>query len=98
MAALAAAAQLDDVGLADALALSVLLAEKNPVRFGRAAVRWHGRYALETTGVGIAESQLVLAAVAGLDGSGPEAGAATLIRVAADRRLYGFDSAVRRFR
>jgi hypothetical protein len=39
VAALAAAAQLDEVGLADALALCVLLEEREPSRFDRAAVR-----------------------------------------------------------
>ena len=99
VAALAAAAQLEEVGLADALALCVLLAEKEPSRFDLAAVRWHGRYVLENSGVRIAESQLVLAAVAALGGpSAREGSAATLVRIAADRRLYGIDSAVRRFR
>jgi hypothetical protein len=85
------------VGLADALALCVLLAEKEPERFNRAAVRWHGRYALELSGVTLAESQLVLASLASLATSRPEAGRQALAELAAARRLHGFESALRRF-
>jgi hypothetical protein len=41
--ALAAAADLEHVGLADALELLLLMLESEPSRFERAALRWHGR-------------------------------------------------------
>jgi hypothetical protein len=44
------------MNLAHALALCVLLAEKDTRRFDRAAVRWQGRYVLETQGVLLGES------------------------------------------
>jgi hypothetical protein len=73
-AADAAARQLGELSLPDALALTVLFAEHDPDRFERAAVRWHARFALETPGVTLAESQLVLAALAGLSGPAPPSG------------------------
>jgi hypothetical protein len=48
--ALAAAADLPQVGLADALELLLLLLDLEPARFERAALRWHGRYCREVTG------------------------------------------------
>src|SRR4051794_25794148 len=85
IAAIAAARQLpQQIGLADALALCVLLAEADPERFTRAAARWHARYVFEVPCVGLEESQLVLAALAALKS---EAGRATLQAIAEDRRL-----------
>jgi hypothetical protein len=51
------------VSLEDALRLSVLLAEKEPSRFERAAVRWLGRLALERKGLTLAEAHLALVAL-----------------------------------
>jgi hypothetical protein len=45
--ALSSAAELEHVALAEALELGLLLADKEPRRFGRAAVRWHGRFCRE---------------------------------------------------
>ena len=42
--ALAAAAELDYVGLSDALELVLLLLDTEPNRYSRAALRWHARY------------------------------------------------------
>jgi hypothetical protein len=42
--ALSAARELQHVGLADALGLCLLLRDKAPEKYGRAALRWHGRY------------------------------------------------------
>jgi hypothetical protein len=96
VAAIAAAHQLGEMGLADALALCVLLAEKDPRRFERAAVRWHGRYVLETPGVLLGESQLVLSALSGLTGPAASAGAEALLQLGQERRIFGFESALRR--
>jgi hypothetical protein len=85
VAALAAAAQLEDVGLADALALCALLAEKDVQRFDRAAARWHARYVLELPAVTLAESQLVLASVTSLATGRPEASREALVNLAATR-------------
>ena len=44
--ALSAASELEQVGLAQALELTLLLADKEPTKFDRAAVRWHLRFRL----------------------------------------------------
>ena len=59
------------------------------------AVRWHARYMTELSQVGLAESQLVLVAVAALSTDHAPVGAAALLEVAKARRLWGFDVALR---
>jgi hypothetical protein len=59
--ALAAASELQFVGLAEALELTLLLAEEDQEKYERAAVRWHVRFVYESRNVGIRESQAVLA-------------------------------------
>jgi hypothetical protein len=44
--ALSAASELQFVGLAEALELTLLLADKEPEKYNRAAVRWHVRFRL----------------------------------------------------
>src|SRR3954453_19287784 len=61
--ALSAAADLPHVGLPEALELCLLLREKAPERFPRAALRWHGRLCREVD-VSLEEAQAVLAALA----------------------------------
>jgi hypothetical protein len=76
--ALAAAADLEHVGLADALELLVLILESEPSKFERAALRWHGRYCREVSDVDLAEAQAVLACLAGRRGTRPEPAAHAL--------------------
>src|SRR6186713_3002666 len=59
--ALSAASELDFVSLAEALELTLLLADGNLEKYNRAAVRWHVRFTEETKNVDIRESQAVLA-------------------------------------
>jgi len=59
--ALSAARELQFVGLAEALALTLLLADGEDARYERAALRWHARFAYETKNVDIRESLAVLA-------------------------------------
>jgi hypothetical protein len=83
----AAAAELQRVELADALALCLVVAP-DPARYGRAAARWHARYCAELPGVTLAESQLVLAALQALPhGLGTGAGIDALARLAEERGL-----------
>ena len=57
----AAAAELPTIGLDDALAILVLLAQAGDPRFDRAAARWVGRLLTETpTGLGDARFALAL--------------------------------------
>ena len=65
--ALSSAFELEHVGLAEALELCLLLADKEPQRFGRPAVRWHGLFCREAQ-VDLEEAQAVLATLALLAG------------------------------
>src|SRR5436305_5304263 len=51
----AAAAELPAIDLGDALAICLLMSERDDERFERAAVRWLARVALERPGVGLGE-------------------------------------------
>ena len=59
--ALSAASELEFVGLAEALELTLLLAEDEPEKFGRAAAKWHVRFLQEVPNLEVRESQAVLA-------------------------------------
>jgi hypothetical protein len=59
--ALSAASELDFVSLADALELTLLLADGDHERYNRAALRWHVRFIEETKNVDLRESLAVLA-------------------------------------
>src|SRR5438093_3834237 len=78
--------EMDYVSLANALALTLLLAEQAPQRFARAAVRWHARFVEDAKGITLEDSQLALAALAALPGRGGEAAATALAQLA---RRYG---------
>jgi hypothetical protein len=67
--ALSAAAELQFVGLAEALALTLLLADEEPEKFDRAAVRWHVRFVSDSKNVGLRESLAVLALLAAIPGN-----------------------------
>jgi hypothetical protein len=64
--ALAAAAELPTAGLVEARQLCLLLCADRPEQFGRAALRWHGRYCREVRDVDVDERQAVLAALGAL--------------------------------
>ena len=76
--ALAAAADLEHVGLEDALELLLVILDSEPARFDRAAIRWHGRYCREVKDVDLLEAQAVLACLAALRGSRPASAAHAL--------------------
>ena len=59
--ALSAVSELQFVGLAEALELTLLLADGEREKYERAALRWHVRFGYETKNVDISESQAVLA-------------------------------------
>ena len=79
LSALSAARDMPHVGLAEALELTVLIREKEPERFGRAAARWAARWASELPSVDLSEAQLVQAALASLASEDGQAGAWTLL-------------------
>jgi hypothetical protein len=61
--ALSSASELEHVGLAEALELCLLLRDKDPERYPRAALRWHARLCREVD-VSLEEAQAILAALA----------------------------------
>ena len=95
--ALAGAADLGHVGLADALELVLLLLDSEPVRFERAALRWHARYCREVTDVDLIEAQGVLACLAGLRGSRPGPAAHALADLVHRRDLAQASEALNRW-
>jgi hypothetical protein len=96
-AALAGAAGLPHVGLADALELVLLLLDAEPSRFERAALRWHGRFCREVADVGLVEAQAVLACLAGLRGPRPEPAAHALADLVHRRDLAQASEALNRW-
>jgi hypothetical protein len=64
--ALSAASELDFVGLAEALELTLLLAGGEPEKYERAVVRWHVRFLQETNNVDLRESLAVLVLLAAI--------------------------------
>jgi hypothetical protein len=60
--AFSAASELEHVGLGEALELCLLLRDKAPERYPRAALRWHGRLSQEVD-VSLEEAQAILAAL-----------------------------------
>jgi hypothetical protein len=68
-----AARELRGLALDNALDLVALIAEVQPERIERAAIRWHGRLEVESQLLTLAESELALAALGALRGGDPEA-------------------------
>jgi hypothetical protein len=68
--------------LAMALRLLVLYAEKEPIKFERAALRWPARYVTEGKMVSLLKAQLALAALAELRAGEREAAAEIIMELA----------------
>ena len=62
----AAAAELEQVPLGEAIAVTLLIADQEPELYDRAAVRLIGRMCLELRGLSVGEAQLAAAALATL--------------------------------
>jgi hypothetical protein len=73
-----AAAELDHVRLEDAIALCLLQLTGEQWRFDRAAVRLQARLCREVKGLGLAEAQLIGAALGALASPGRQAAALAL--------------------
>jgi hypothetical protein len=84
--------EMDHVSLPNALALTLLIGEESPERYERAAARWHALFVFEAKGISLAESQLVLAALAAVVGPGAEAAAATLAQLARGFGVNGIEA------
>ena len=64
----AAAAELPQLSLEDALAVCLVLRDSEPEVFERAIVRWHALLCRQARGLGAREAQLALAALQALRG------------------------------
>jgi hypothetical protein len=92
----AAARDLGGLALADALALLLVIARKEPSRFEPAAIRWHGRFEIETPGVGFPESEMLLGALAALREPAPVLSLETIARLAERFRVQSVALQARR--
>jgi hypothetical protein len=66
---LAAATELQVVSLADALALCLLVRDREPAKFTRLALRWHARFYAETPVVDLETGRLVLDLLTAIGGA-----------------------------
>jgi hypothetical protein len=66
----AAATELQVVSLADALALCLLVRDREPAKFARLALRWHARFCAETPAVDLETGRVVLDLLTGIGGTG----------------------------
>jgi hypothetical protein len=85
VAAWAAASELQTLSLPDALALCLLVLDREPARFPRFALRWHARLCAETATLGLDEGRLVLDLLSSLAGPGPRPAARALRELLASR-------------
>ena len=83
----AAAAELPRVGLAEALAICLVLLDGEPDRYPPAAARWAARFVLEHPGVGIDEAQLIISSLAALRGPAWVGGTEALVALCRLRRV-----------
>jgi hypothetical protein len=79
------------LSLGDALALCVVLAERSPTQFDRAAGRWISRFLEETPDASIEEVQLVTAALSALQAA-PEVARPVLREFVRHRQLSTIES------
>jgi hypothetical protein len=84
--ATAAAYELPQLNLADALRLCLVYARADRSRFDRAIVRWHA-HCLEAKGLDLAAAQIALAATTGLAGPHRQRSALLLAAIADDHQL-----------
>jgi hypothetical protein len=86
LAAKAAAIELQQVGLAEALELTLLILAKEPTRFRAAALRWHARYCGDNK-FSIEEATAVLGLLAMLEGRRAKLAAQALAGIFDSRTL-----------
>ena len=82
----AAAAELPQLSLEDALAVCLVLRDSEPELFERAIVRWHALLCRRARGISAREAQLALAALQALGGPAAQPAARLLAEIAT---LYG---------
>jgi hypothetical protein len=95
--AFSAARDLPTVSLEDALALCLLIRDKERERFGPAAARWAARWASEIPGVDLAEAQLVQAALVSIASADGRVGALALLALVRERQLRSVEKVLHRW-
>jgi hypothetical protein len=95
--ALGEARHLPRLGAADALALLLLIREKAPERYGRAAARWLARWLAETPDADLEDGIFVLAALRGLTREDPRTAALSLVALARERHDRQLELVLRRW-
>jgi hypothetical protein len=88
IAAEAAAREVGNLTLEEALRLLFLYAEKDPIKYDRAALRWLARYLTEGKGVSLLKAQLAAAALAELRAGERQQAAKLLIGLAVPPREF----------
>src|SRR5919201_5840649 len=96
-AAWAAAAGLPQLNLADALALCLLVRDREPRRYGRVAVRWLARFCNEQPGVELDEAALVAAHLVAFRAPDPLAAARAFAELLETRGRRDLAQPVRRW-
>ena len=96
LAARAAATELQHVGLAEALELTLLILAKEPARFRVAALRWHARYCADTK-ASLEEATAGLGLLAMLDGGRARTAARALAELLGSRTLLPAAEALMRW-
>jgi hypothetical protein len=89
----AAAAELEQVPLGDAIALTLLIADQEPALYDRAAVRLLARACLELRGLTLGEAQVFAAALASLR-EARDVAAAALSELCTRHRVRGAEQAL----
>jgi hypothetical protein len=82
VAAEASAREIGSLTLEEALRLLFLYAEKEPIKYERAALRWLARYVTDGEAVSLLKAQLALSGLAELRAGKREAAAKLLIELA----------------
>ncbi len=83
----AAAAELERIGLPDALSICLVFLGAEPDSYSRAATRWHARVVLEAGRLDLAGSQRLLTGLQGLRGSDARLAASDLADLADELEL-----------
>jgi hypothetical protein len=82
VAAEASAREIEHLTLEEALRLLFLYAEKEPIKYERAALRWLARYVTDGKAVSLLKAQLALSALAEMRAGEREAAAKLLVELA----------------
>jgi hypothetical protein len=96
-AAWATATELEQVSLADSLSLVLLVRDREPMRYPKAALRWHARYCSERPNVSLEAAMSLLALLIHLQSGDPRPPGRALRELFTARRENELANAVRQW-